>query len=220
MARALRITHLLEPLLRSLVPPSRFAAYNPEHDRYDTGRPNDYCRPVSSVYAIGDLDEETTSRGPGGDGRSRSGGLGAHGNFQSDALWEGPEPHVEVRLLGGTTEAGKLIPWLSLWMRILWAAGGDDRVSDYDLSDPAENFPDLDIEDMNDVIRLPTERQAFLDNLRCRQEEIFELGADMRSFWRGYPRIRSQSIGDHRRISATNLGRMAFCAASRGHSRI
>ena len=85
VARALRITHLLEPLLRSLVPPSRFAAYDPEHDRYDTGRPNDYCRPVSSVYAIDDLDEETTL----GDLEEMAdldpAGWGAHGNFQSDA---------------------------------------------------------------------------------------------------------------------------------------
>ena len=60
VARAIELTHLLEPLLRTLVHPSRFPAYDEHEKRYDTQRPNPYCLPVSSVYPVGDLDDATT----------------------------------------------------------------------------------------------------------------------------------------------------------------
>ena len=182
--RALRLAHLLEPMLRSLVPPSRFAAYDPDMDRYDTSIPNDYCRPVSSIYDIDDLDEQTTLADLE---HMADRSLGARFvTFNPTPLWGSPAaPHVEVRLLGGTTEADKLLPWLSLWMRLLWAAGqARDCLSGYDLDDPAANFPTLDIQDALDVVALPDESAAFAERLRRRQADIF-------ARWRQYEELHA-----------------------------
>ena len=171
--RGLRLAHLLEPVLRSLVPPSRFAAYDPDQDRYDTSVPNYYCRPVSSVYDIDDLDDETTLA----DLERMANRYDARCvTFNPTPLWDSrTAPHVEVRLLGGTTEAEKLLPWLSLWMRVLWTAGqARDSLAGYDLDDPAANFPTLDVQDALDVFGLPDESAAFAERLRSRQRDIFD----------------------------------------------
>ena len=181
---ALRLAHLLEPMLRSLVPPSRFADYDPDTDCYDPSIPNDYCRPVSSVYDIDDIDEETTLKD-----LERMADCSSSARcvtFNPTPLWgSGAAPHVEVRLLGGTTEAEKLLPWLSLWMRLLWAAGQPrDRTSGYDLDDPAANFPTLDIQDALDIVALPDESAAFAQRLGRRQTEIF-------ARWREKPELHA-----------------------------
>ena len=184
VARAIELTHLLEPLLRTLVHPSRFAMYDEDEGRYDTQEPNPYCRPVSTVYAIDQLDDDTTLEDLAEMADMDRENWPRTVTFNPTPLWEQSESHVEVRLLNGTADAEELLGWLSLWMRVLWAAGGTDRVSEYDLSDPADNFPELDIEDALEVIGLPTEREAFLKRLRRRQEQVFDL-------WRGHEDLRA-----------------------------
>ena len=183
-ARAIELTHLLEPLLRTLVHPSRFAEYDERKDRYDTERPNPYCRPVSSVYPIEQLDDETTLRDLDGMAQMDRDDSPRTVTFNPCPLWESDDSHVEVRLLNGTADAEELLGWVSLWMRILWAAGRQDPVAGYDVADPAENFPDLDVEDVLAVIGLPTERDAFLERLRRQQERVFDL-------WRGHQDLRA-----------------------------
>ena len=184
VTRAIQLTHLLEPLFRTLVHPSRFAAYNERDDRYDTQRPNPHCRPVSSVYPVEDVDDATTLDDLAKMAEMDREGCPRRVTFNASPLWSDGESHVEVRLLNGTTDAEELLEWVSLWMRILWAAGGHDRVSGYDLADPAANFPDLDISDLLKVVELPTEREAFLKRLRRRQERIFDL-------WRTHEDLRA-----------------------------
>ena len=114
--RAVKWTHMLEPILRSLVRPSRFALYDPKQDRYETDHPNPDCLPVADVYPLDQLDEETSLED-----------LGQMSGDQNASLSLAPlvngRPHVEVRLLGGTTESERVLRWLTLWMRVLWAAG-------------------------------------------------------------------------------------------------
>ncbi len=183
-AQAIELTHLLEPLLRTLVHPSRFAAYDERKDSYDTERPNPYCRPVSSVYPIEQLDDATTLDDLDEMAQMDRDDSPRTVTFNPSPLWESDESHVEVRLLNGTADAEELLGWVSLWMRILWAAGRQDPVSGYDVADPAENFPDLDVEDVLEVIDLPTERKAFLERLRRQQERVFDL-------WRGHEDLRA-----------------------------
>ena len=178
--RALRLVHLLEPMLRSLVPPSRFAAYDAETDIYDPSNPNDYCRPVEDVYRVRDFDADTKL-----DDIERMADGDAHAMFNPVPLWESPDtPHVEVRLLGGTTEAEKVLPWLSLWMRLLWAAGQRRDLSGYDFDDPYVNFPALNIQDLLEIIDLPDESDNFAQRLRRRQSEIFDI-------WRNHRELRA-----------------------------
>lgn len=171
--RALRLVHLLEPMLRSLVPPSRFAAFDPVTESYDPRTPNDYCRPVKDVYKVHDFDGDTTLD----DVEHMADGTDARFvTFNPTPLWESPEtPHVEIRLLGGTTEAEKVLPWISLWMRLLRAADQGRDLSRYDFHDPAANFPTLDIHDMLNIVDLPDESDKFEQRLRQRQEDVFSI---------------------------------------------
>ena len=183
-ARVIELTHLLEPLLRTLVHPSRFAEYDEREDRYDTECPNPYCRPVSSVYPIDQLDDVTTLRDLKRMAQMDRDDSPRTVTFNPSPLWESDDSHVEVRLLNGTTDAEELLGWVSLWMRILWAAGRQDPVSDYNMADPAENFPDLDVKSVLKVIGLPAEREAFLERLRRQQERVFDL-------WRRHKDLRA-----------------------------
>ena len=182
VVRAIQLTHLLGPILRTLVAPSRFADYDGK--RYDPATPNEYCMPVSAVYDIHDLHPEETTfddlrRMADRNGDARTAALNV------TPMWDGSGDQVEVRLHSGTTEARKLLPWISLWMRILWAArrAGPD-LTDYDLADPARHFPRLDIRRALDVVGLPDEDRRFGARLRQRQKDVFEL-------WRRRPDLQS-----------------------------
>ena len=108
-ARAIQLTHLFEPLLRTLVHPSRFALYDEHDDRYDTQRPNPYCRPVSSVYAIESLDESTMLGDLAEMAEMDMDGWPRAVTFNPSPLWDDRESHVEVRLLSGTAEAEETV---------------------------------------------------------------------------------------------------------------
>lgn len=185
---ALQVTHLLEPILRTLVPPSRFAAFESNTDSYDITNHNDYCMPVASVYDVLGMDESTTV-----DNLKRMADGERCTTLNPTPLWDRNPPHVEVRLFGGTTEARKLLPWISLWMRILWAVkAGVSHPAEYDLKDPPANFPTLDILDALSVVPLPEENEAFVDRLKERQREVFAL-------WREHEELRAWTNARGRR---------------------
>lgn len=172
-ARSILWTRVLEPVLRSLVPPSRFAEYDVDSDRYKSDTPNEYCRPVADAYNMEELDSDTTFeelRNMADDPDDLR-----YVTLNVTPLFEG-ESHVEIRLLGGTTEARKLLPWLSLWMRILWAVSNRNLPARL-LDDPEETFPNLRIADVlsQDFIGVPEELGNFLERLEIRQQEIFDL---------------------------------------------
>ena len=178
VTKAVQLTHLLEPLLRSLVHPSRFALYDEEDKSYDTEQPNRFCRPVSDVYPIDDLDKETSLEDLKEVAARDREQCPRTVSFNPSPLWDlNSQSHVEVRLLNGTADAKELLTWLSLWFRILWAAEDKDwnLASDYDLTNPAELFPDLDMEDLLNVVDLTNESSTFLKRLKQRQAEIFDI---------------------------------------------
>ncbi len=169
--RAVKWTHMLEPVLRSLVRPSRFARYVAEEDRYETDRPNEDCLPVADVYPLDELDEETSLE----DLRWMAGDRTA--SLSLAPLLDDPA-HVEVRLLGGTTDSVRLLRWLTLWMRILWAAEKDKdrgRLTDDMLDDPAAYFPALSVRRAIKLIDVPGEADDFVEWLEERQHQVFEL---------------------------------------------
>lgn len=176
--RAVKWTHVLEPVLRSLVRPSRFATYDAEGDRYETDRPNPDCLPVADVYPLDQLDEETSLDDLG----QMSGGRDA--SLSLAPLING-RPHVEVRLLGGTTDSERVLRWLTLWMRILWAAETDgERLTDGMLEDPASYFPELSVRGALELIDVPEERDDYVGWLEERQRQIFDL-------WDQRPELKS-----------------------------
>lgn len=212
--RAVKWTHMLEPVLRSLVRPSRFARYNPEEDVYETDRPNEDCLPVADVYPLDQLDEETAWE----DLRQMSGDRNA--SLSLAPLING-QPQVEVRLLGGTTESERVLRWLTLWMRILWAAETDGgRLSEQMLEDPAGQFPSLSVRRAMDLIGVPEEREDYVGWLEERQHQILDLwhqrpelegwlpmAASGRTFERALPAIGA-TLGKHGLRSAGSFEEM------------
>ena len=174
VVRAIQLTHLLEPILRTLVAPSRFAYYDDVAESYDPATPNEFCVPVSTVYDIDELGPETTLEDLK---RMADRNGGREATLNATPLWHDGrnKGQVEIRLHSGTTEAVKLLPWISLWMRILWAAGRPaPDLGGYDLADPSTNFPDLHIKNVLDVVALPDEDRRFVSRLRQRQVDMFK----------------------------------------------
>ena len=176
--RAVKWTHMLEPVLRSLVRPSRFARYDAKEDRYETDRSNEDCLPVADVYPLDQLDDETTLEDLGRMSGRRNASLSL------TPLVNG-RCHVGVRLLGATTDSERVLRWLTLWMRILWAAERDRRrLTDAMLEDPAGYFPALSVRRAMELIDVPEEREDYICWLETRQHQIFDL-------WHQYPELES-----------------------------
>jgi superfamily II DNA or RNA helicase len=180
LKRAVRLAKLFEPALATMVAPSRIAHYPGEPGAYDLTCPNEYCRPVSSVFSDAVLDGLRTIRDFA---RVASQHDARYVTFNIQPL---DVIHtVEIRMHSGTLEARKILPWVSLWMQILWAAanrkdipaGGDRKVI----------VPDGDIVALA-LKYLPDARdprqQSFLHRLEERRSEIVNL-------WVRQPELRA-----------------------------
>jgi hypothetical protein len=166
----LRLARLFEPGLASLVAPSRIVAFH--QGDYQRGEPNQYCRPLATVVKGEHL-------GPsfGWDTMHRlfSGQDSRYLTVNPKPLLrtDGGTPTIEIRMHGGTTEARKMLLWLSLWQQILWAASSCSSVPDV----PDRTFlePDGDIVAMAKAY-LPSAnqpgQQVFLRKLAERRAEI------------------------------------------------
>jgi superfamily II DNA or RNA helicase len=114
--RAIALTRLFEPALATLVAPSRLVRL--ANKRYDLRQPNDYCRPISTVFservlaAARSLEELLDVVTPE-ETRNVTFNLRPLATLQT----------VEIRLHSGTLESRKILLWVSLWQQILWAAG-------------------------------------------------------------------------------------------------
>ena len=161
--RALQAARLFEPAAATLVSPSRLYAFDGK--RYNVTRPNDYCRPVASVFPAWVLSSLR----------------------EQDRLFDWAEPRdarhltfniipledihtVEVRMHNGTLEASKIALWLSLWQQILWRAAKNEAIP---------SVPDLDVlRPTGDIIalarqHLPAGRdKLFLSRLSDRRKQI------------------------------------------------
>ena len=104
-------THVfLEPSLASLVAPSRIAWF--DGIDYDTSKPNPYCKPVSS-FLSGKKLEEIRSFAQLINTIERYSTLNLH-NLRTLGT-------VEFRMHSGSTNASKILLWLSLHQQILHA---------------------------------------------------------------------------------------------------
>jgi hypothetical protein len=166
LCQLIRLTHLAEPALGTLVAPSRIAAFDGE--QYSLHAPNRYCQPISRVVSGSVL-----------------------GRWQSpDDVARTFEHHetryitlnlrsirsigtVEVRMHSGTLDGGKILLWVSLWQQILWAASAHDVVPD--------EGPRHTITPHGDIIEfahrwLPNAadpaQQRFIGRLRQRRAEV------------------------------------------------
>ena len=177
LKRAVRLAKLFEPALGTLVGPSRIAHF--EGGKYDLSSPNIFCAPISTLFSERVLD-------------------GLHSvddfawlvsNHKSRYVTFNIKPlqsihTVEIRMHSGTLEARKILPWLSLWMQILWVAstpleftGGSDR--------PV-------IEPKGDIVALARrylpqakhpKQEAFIQRLAARRSEVVQQ-------WARHPQLR------------------------------
>lgn len=168
LIRAIRLVRLFEPALATLVAPSRIASFN--GSRYDTREPNEYCRPISSVFGLQALRRLRT---------------------KEDVMAHVQDPEtryvtfnvrplasigtVEVRLHSGTVEARKILLWVSLWQQLLWAATYWPVVPDID--DAVVLTPRWDIIDLARTWLPPAtqaEQARLLERLAERRAEVVE----------------------------------------------
>jgi len=152
--------------MATLVAPSR--VFHFDGVSYDFHNPNEYCRPLSSVFTAArlrrvhrrsqvlDIAEEQEAR---------------YVTFNIKPL---ETIHtVEVRMHGGTLKAGKILAWVSLWQQLLWAAAHREDVPE--VPDAKVLRPDGDIVALAREW-LPDARQTlqarFLEKLEARRREI------------------------------------------------
>jgi hypothetical protein len=140
----LRRLQRLEPGLYTLTAPSRLYAFDGRH--YDRGRRNRYCAPVREAEAGVHLRDPRAFRRAWGDRYHSVNVTHAYDDVQ----------RLEVRLHAGTTEFGKIAPWVSLWMQVFNRA----RYAWSGPAAPGPVFPGGD--------RLLTPAEA-------RREDLFEL---------------------------------------------
>lgn len=166
----LRLVRLFEPGLASIVPPSRVVAF--DGSRYDTSKPNPYCRPLATVLRAEHLQTDfsiQTLRSRFCERDSRYVTVNPRPLVRDD----GGTPTIEIRMHGGTTAATKMLLWLSLWQQILWAASIGVNVPDVPDRDCLQ--PDADIVELAKKY-LPTAthpgQTAFLERLAARRAEI------------------------------------------------
>jgi len=170
----LQLVRLFEPALATLVPPSRLAEF--DGSRYQLGEPNYYARPVSTVIPgslLGEgFDRERIVRCTRADEARYS-----TVNLVPLFLEGGPST-IEVRMHGGTIEAGKMLLWMSLWQQLLWAATSSPAVPQV----PDRGFlePDGDIVKLaRQYLPAPTQaaQAAFLSRLDARRRLVATLWA-------------------------------------------
>jgi Putative amidoligase enzyme len=179
LKRTVELVKLFEPVLGSLVAPSRIAQLT--DGRYDLDAPNPYSRPVSAVLnadALRDLRLfSDVTRLTNGDDDLR------YVTFNVRPL--DYQQTVEVRLHHGTLEPHKILRWISLWQQILWAAEHPRR--------ELEPVPDVQVITPNpDLISLAREylvpieqpgQREFLELLRQDQCDVVE------RHWKPHPEL-------------------------------
>lgn len=177
LKRAVRLAKLFEPALATLVAPSRVARF--QGGTYDLGEPNEFCRPVSSVFSANRLARV----------QKQKDFLAASEDHEARFVTFNMKPlevlhTVEVRMHSGTIEARKILPWISLWMQILWAAA--HRTDVPDVTDKHVLVPDGDVVALA-LEYLPDGRQpqqrTFLRYLVARRSEVVQQ-------WARHPQLR------------------------------
>jgi superfamily II DNA or RNA helicase len=170
--RALELVRLFEPALATLVSPSRIAAYTPERNSYDLEQPNIYCQPLSDAFTAMRIarlthEEQVQRRITPHQRRYVTLNLRPLGDIGT----------MEVRLHGGTLDAGKILLWLSLWQQLFWAAENRNNMGPVpEVADAARITPHGDILALARAW-LPWSSTTFRQRLHARRLEV-------RNLWR------------------------------------
>lgn len=176
LKRAVRLAKLFEPALATLVAPSRIANF--ESGGYDLKSPNRYCAPVSTVFGERVLDRLGSVREFAEVARHHEARYVTFNIQPLDLIHT-----VEVRMHSGTLESRKILPWVSLWMQILWAAANREVSAGVDRSviEPNGDIVALALEYLPDA-RQP-QQQAFLQRLLARRSEVVQQWALHPHLW-------------------------------------
>jgi superfamily II DNA or RNA helicase len=168
--RALELVRLFEPALATLVPPSRLARFDPTGGRYDLAAPNGFCQPLSTVFTarrIAALRSEREVLALSEPHRRRFVTLNLRPLGELGTM--------EVRLHGGTLEAGKILLWLSLWQQLFWAAENRAGAGPVPVvRDTGRIVPDGDLLALASAW-LPWSSQLFRQRLHQRRLEVRQL---------------------------------------------
>lgn len=163
LRRAIFLVRAMEPGLGTLVAPSRLVRFDGR--RYSPGTPNQYCKPISTMFPAAKLTEAETV-----DDIMDLAALCTERNLTFNLLPLRTIGTVEVRLHSGTTSASKILLWVSLCQQILWAAAKDQqiqRVPDVDLV-----VPDGDILNLMGQYLPDVQPDGFSKKVHQRRNEI------------------------------------------------
>ena len=167
IVRALRLARFVEPVLATLVAPSRVA--EALTGGYDITKPNAFCRPVSTVFPESFLASNPDTEAILERAESERGRYLTVNVRPLDTIGT-----VEVRMHSGTLDAAKILAWVSLWMQLLFVAGEQEPsiplVADRTVIRPSRLLlPVLaTLLPFADTAR----QQAFLRRLQARHEEV------------------------------------------------
>jgi hypothetical protein len=164
LKRAIELARVFEPALGTLVAPSRLAHFGAE--KYDLRQPNQYCEPVSKVFTRRALDGARTPTELLGIAHESE-----QGRYLTFNILPFDSYHtVEVRMHSGTLEASKILPWLSLWMQILWAAA--QKPSLPPVPDTDVIVPNVDIVELARLYLPAVQSPSLLARLVSRRREV------------------------------------------------
>jgi superfamily II DNA or RNA helicase len=181
----LRLGKILEPGLATLVAPSRIARFSKRSGRwrYMLEKPNVFAKPISSVFPRSALLANQTV-----DSMVARAGRDRHVTINVSNINDSGT--VEFRLPSGTTEAWKILLWVSLCQQMLWAASGPN---DNDLECPEDRSA---VSPSGDILKLATEYLSVdghdgfrkrLHKRRLQVARIWNTHEDLRP-WRFYRR--------------------------------
>lgn len=164
-----RLVRVFEPALASIIAPSRIAWFDGRD--YHLGEPNPYCAPLATVVPgalLGSrFDRERIAR-------RFEDEAARHLTVNPSRLFGPAEaPTIEIRMHSGTTDARKMLLWVSLWQQILWAARQKTEVPDVPDCEALE--PDADLIALaRRYLPAPGQaaQEAFIRKLAARREEI------------------------------------------------
>lgn len=174
LVRAIVLAHIFEPALATLVAPSRIAHWT--GSGYRINEPNEYCRPVSTVFTSTALRAAQSLADVFALGSVEAGRY-----LTFNVLPIGDLHTVEVRLHSGTTEATKVLTWISLWQQLLAAAYRDEELPE--LPDRSAIIPTDDVVELANRY-LPGLPPAMLRRLIARRAEVVRL-------WTQHPELEA-----------------------------
>jgi hypothetical protein len=125
LQRLVRVVHELEPMLATLVAPSRIAQFDGE--QYSLSEGNPYCAPISTIPGTQRLLKASSQQQFDEALASMNEDECRYATVNLIPL--AAQSTIEVRMHSGTLDAAKVLTWISLWMVILQHCEGAPQVA-------------------------------------------------------------------------------------------